>query len=158
MKNIAYAGAIVSVLGIDVDMVEELIAKKYVGKRSCSTPIIRRFISATISRRHISSPIVSAGDDGGDARANSDRREYRVRSGAVYAGATVAAWYPITPSTSVMDAFQAFCKRYRKDPETGKNNYLILQAEDELAAIGMVIGANGMALEHLRRHPDPEFP
>ena len=62
--------------------------------------------------------------------------------GAVYAGATVAAWYPITPSTSVMDAFQAFCKRYRRDPETGKNNFMILQAEDELAAIGMVIGAN----------------
>ena len=62
--------------------------------------------------------------------------------GAVYAGATVAAWYPITPSTSVMDAFQAFCRRFRRDPETGKNNYMIIQAEDELAAIGMVIGAN----------------
>ena len=61
--------------------------------------------------------------------------------GCVYAGATVAAWYPITPSTSVMDAFKEFCEKYRKDPETGKNNYLIIQAEDELAAIGMVIGA-----------------
>ena len=62
--------------------------------------------------------------------------------GCVYAGATVAAWYPITPSTSVMDAFKVFCEKYRKDPETGKNNYIILQAEDELAAIGMVIGAS----------------
>jgi 2-oxoglutarate ferredoxin oxidoreductase subunit alpha len=61
--------------------------------------------------------------------------------GCVFAGVTVAAWYPITPSTSVMDAFTQFCKQYRKDPETGKNNYCILQAEDELAAIGMVIGA-----------------
>ena len=61
--------------------------------------------------------------------------------GCVYAGATVAAWYPITPATSVMDAFKEFCERYRKDPETGKNNYVILQAEDEIAAIGMVIGA-----------------
>jgi 2-oxoglutarate ferredoxin oxidoreductase subunit alpha len=53
----------------------------------------------------------------------------------------VAAWYPITPATSVMDAFKQFCAEYRRDPETGKNNYCILQAEDELAAIGMVIGA-----------------
>ena len=62
--------------------------------------------------------------------------------GCVYAGATVAAWYPITPSTSMMDAFKVFCEQYRKDQDTGENNYLILQAEDELAAIGMVIGAS----------------
>jgi 2-oxoglutarate ferredoxin oxidoreductase subunit alpha len=61
--------------------------------------------------------------------------------GCLYAGATFAAWYPITPSTSVMDAFRGFCERYRRDAETGRNNYLIVQAEDELAAIGMVIGA-----------------
>ena len=62
--------------------------------------------------------------------------------GCVYAGATVAAWYPITPATSVMDAFKVFCEKYRHDPDTGKNNYVILQAEDELAAIGMVLGAS----------------
>jgi 2-oxoglutarate ferredoxin oxidoreductase subunit alpha len=62
--------------------------------------------------------------------------------GCLYAGATVAAWYPITPATSVMDAFKELCAKYRKDPETGKNNSCILQAEDELAAIGMVIGAS----------------
>src|SRR5947199_8513322 len=61
--------------------------------------------------------------------------------GCLYAGATVAAWYPITPSTSVLDAFTAFCEKYRVEPETGKRRYAILQAEDELAAIGMVIGA-----------------
>ncbi len=62
--------------------------------------------------------------------------------GCLYAGATVAAWYPITPATSVMDAFKVFCEEYRRDPDTGKNNYIILQAEDELAAIGMVLGAS----------------
>ncbi len=62
--------------------------------------------------------------------------------GCVYAGATVAAWYPITPATSVMDAFKAFCEKYRRDPDTGQNNFVILQAEDELAAIGMVLGAS----------------
>jgi len=61
--------------------------------------------------------------------------------GAVYGGATVAAWYPITPSTSVVDAFDKYCRRLRIDPGTGKKNYAIVQAEDELSAIGMVIGA-----------------
>ena len=62
--------------------------------------------------------------------------------GCVYAGATVGAWYPITPSTSLMDAFKGFCERYRVDPETGEHNFAVLQAEDELAAVGMVLGAS----------------
>jgi 2-oxoglutarate ferredoxin oxidoreductase subunit alpha len=62
--------------------------------------------------------------------------------GCLYAGATVAAWYPITPATSVMDGFKSFCEKFRKDPVTGKRNFCILQAEDELAAVGMVIGAS----------------
>ena len=62
--------------------------------------------------------------------------------GAIYGGATVAAWYPITPSTSVVDAFTKYAKKLRVDKETGRNNFAIVQAEDELAAIGMVIGAN----------------
>ena len=61
--------------------------------------------------------------------------------GAVYAGATIGAWYPITPSTSVMDAFSSFCERYRIDDKTGQANYCIIQAEDELSAMGMVLGA-----------------
>ena len=62
--------------------------------------------------------------------------------GCVYAGATVGAWYPITPSTSLMDAFKSFCDRLRVDADTGRKNYIMIQAEDELASIGMVIGAN----------------
>jgi 2-oxoglutarate ferredoxin oxidoreductase subunit alpha len=62
--------------------------------------------------------------------------------GCLYAGATVGAWYPITPSTSLMDAFRSFCQQYRIDPETDKRTYCIIQAEDELAAIGMVLGAS----------------
>jgi 2-oxoglutarate ferredoxin oxidoreductase subunit alpha len=64
--------------------------------------------------------------------------------GCVYAGATVGAWYPITPSTSLMDAFAEYCQRFRVDPETGQHKYCILQAADELAAAGMVIGASWM--------------
>ncbi len=61
--------------------------------------------------------------------------------GAVYGGATVCAWYPITPSTSLAEAFTKHCEELRVDPETGKNRFAIVQAEDEIASIGMVIGA-----------------
>jgi 2-oxoglutarate ferredoxin oxidoreductase subunit alpha len=61
--------------------------------------------------------------------------------GCVYGGATVAAWYPITPSSSVPEAFQKYCDKYRTDPSTGLNRFAIVQAEDELASIGMVVGA-----------------
>jgi 2-oxoglutarate ferredoxin oxidoreductase subunit alpha len=61
--------------------------------------------------------------------------------GCVYGGATVCAWYPITPSTSVVEAFQKYCQKYRQDPETGEARYAIVQAEDEIASIGMVTGA-----------------
>jgi 2-oxoglutarate ferredoxin oxidoreductase subunit alpha len=61
--------------------------------------------------------------------------------GCVYAGATVGAWYPITPSTSLMDAYKAFCKEFRMDEASGKKKFCIVQAEDELAAIGVVLGA-----------------
>jgi 2-oxoglutarate ferredoxin oxidoreductase subunit alpha len=142
MKNIAYAGAIVAVLGIDVEMVKDLIAKKFVGKERLLESNHRALhLGYDFARTHFQplsfqlEPMVTSDHiliDGNTATA----------LGAVYAGATVAAWYPITPSTSVMDAFQAFCKRFRRDPETGKNNFMIIQAEDELAAIGMVIGAN----------------
>src|SRR5918995_908760 len=62
--------------------------------------------------------------------------------GCLYAGATVGAWYPITPATSLMEAFKGFCQKYRREPDTSRNRFAILQAEDEIAAIGMVIGAS----------------
>ena len=61
--------------------------------------------------------------------------------GCVYGGATVAAWYPITPSSSLAEAFSRHCRRFRQDPDTGKARYAVIQAEDELASIGIVIGA-----------------
>jgi 2-oxoglutarate/2-oxoacid ferredoxin oxidoreductase subunit alpha len=76
-----------------------------------------------------------------------------VALGAIYGGATVAAWYPITPSTSVVDAFEKYCNRLRIDPGSGNKNFAIVQAEDELAAIGMAIGAAGTA-----RAPSPPPP
>ncbi len=61
--------------------------------------------------------------------------------GAMFAGVTVATWYPITPSSSLVEALIGYLERYRKDPATGKATYAVVQAEDEIAAIGMVLGA-----------------
>jgi 2-oxoglutarate ferredoxin oxidoreductase subunit alpha len=143
MKNIAYAGALVSILKVDMDIVNELLEETFAGKKSLLASNHRALqLGYEYAQDHLE-PVpfrlekMNANEgkiliDGNTATA----------LGCVYAGATVAAWYPITPSTSVMDAFKRFCDKYRKDPETGKYNYISIQAEDELAAIGMVIGAS----------------
>ena len=147
MKNIAYAGALAALLDMDMKVVDALLEEKYGAKKAmmalnhkaiqlgyryakqqfqCPLPFRLKTMDGSHSTRD------SIMIDGNTALA----------LGCVYAGATVAAWYPITPSTSLMDAFRGFCGDLRKDPETGKNNFCILQAEDELSAIGMVLGAN----------------
>ena len=143
MKNIAYAGTLVAALQVDMEIVAELLAQKYAGKKKLSESNTRALrLGYDYARDHFDLPLpfhLAKMD------ANNDKilidGNTAIALGCVYAGATVAAWYPITPSTSAMDAFKVFCEKYRKDPETGKNNYIIIQAEDELAAIGMVIGA-----------------
>jgi 2-oxoglutarate ferredoxin oxidoreductase subunit alpha len=144
LKNIAYAGALVGLLDIDVPIVEELLAETFAGKAALRESNRQALhMGCDFARQHFECPLpfrldkMNANDekiliDGNTATA----------LGCLFAGETVAAWYPITPATSVMDAFRRFCEKYRKDPETGRNNYLIMQAEDELAAIGMVIGAS----------------
>jgi 2-oxoglutarate ferredoxin oxidoreductase subunit alpha len=143
MKNIAYAGALVAALRIDMPIIEELLAERFSGKkalRESNRQALR--IGYEYAEREFECPLPFYLEK---MEANSDKilidGNTATALGCLYAGATVAAWYPITPATSVMDAFRQFCAKYRRDPETGKNNYLILQAEDELAAIGMVIGA-----------------
>jgi 2-oxoglutarate ferredoxin oxidoreductase subunit alpha len=144
MKNIAYAGTLVALLNVDMAVIEELLGEKYGAKKALRESnqralrlgydyAIREFQCPL--RFHLERMNGNAGKiliDGNTATA----------LGCIYAGATVAAWYPITPATSVMDAFKHFCEKYRRNPETGENNSIILQAEDELAAIGMVIGAS----------------
>jgi 2-oxoglutarate ferredoxin oxidoreductase subunit alpha len=143
MKNIGYAGSLVAILDIDMPTVEELLAERFAGKkalRESNRQALRLGYEYAKERFECPLPFHLEKMD-----ANSDKilidGNTATALGCLYAGATVAAWYPITPATSVMDAFKMFCEKYRRDPETGQNNYLILQAEDELAAIGMVIGA-----------------
>jgi len=143
MKNISYVGALVAFLDIDHQVIEDLLTEKF-GRK----PALRDSNKAALqigyeyAREHFTCPLPLQLER---MDANSDKilidGNTAAGLGCVYAGATVAAWYPITPSTSVMDAFREFCEKYRHDPATGRNNYTILQAEDELAAIGMVIGA-----------------
>ena len=143
MKNIAYAGALAALLEFDMALVEGMLVEKY-GKKKAMIESNRAAIrlGSDYAKAHFPCPLPFSLEpmdrtrdcvlmDGNTATA----------LGCLYAGATVAAWYPITPATSVMDSFRILCERHRKDPETGKNNFIILQAEDELAAIGMVLGA-----------------
>jgi 2-oxoglutarate ferredoxin oxidoreductase subunit alpha len=144
MKNIAYAGSIAALLNVDMGVVGRLLEEKFARKKAMlesNHKALSLGYDYAIKNFDCPLPFRLATMD-----ANRDKilidGNTATALGCVYAGATVAAWYPITPSTSVMDAFKDFCEKYRRDPETGKNNYLILQAEDELAAIGMVIGAS----------------
>ncbi len=144
MKNIAYAGTLVALLDVDMAVVEQLLDEKFAAKkamRESNTKALR--LGYDYAKEHFQCPLPFHLEK---MNANQDKilidGNTAAALGCVYAGATVAAWYPITPSTSCMDAFKEFCEKYRKDPETGDNNFCILQAEDELGAIGMVIGAS----------------
>lgn len=143
MKNIAYAGSLVALLDIEMGVVEELLHQTY-GKKKALLESNRKALALghEFAKKNFECPLAFRTQR---MNANGDKilidGNTATALGALYAGCTVAAWYPITPATSVMEAFQRLCERYRKDPVTGKNHFAILQAEDELAAIGIVIGA-----------------
>jgi 2-oxoglutarate ferredoxin oxidoreductase subunit alpha len=146
MKNIGYVGALVALLDIEMDVVKGMLEEKFSHKPSLidsNFTAIR--MGAEYAREHWDCPLpirvrrMDAARDHVMVTGNA-----ATALGCVYAGATVGAWYPITPATSVMDGFKEWCQRFRVDPETGKHDYCIIQAEDELAAAGMVIGAGWM--------------
>src|SRR5512132_1200801 len=141
-KNIVYVGALAALLDIDTAQVEKLIAEQYRGKEKLLEPNVKALhMGRDYAREHLQ-PI-------GLKVRKSDRVGNKVflegnsaaALGCVYGGATVAAWYPITPSSSMADAFGRHCRKFRTDPDSGRSRYAIVQAEDELASIGMVIGA-----------------
>jgi 2-oxoglutarate/2-oxoacid ferredoxin oxidoreductase subunit alpha len=144
LKNIAYAGALIAILNIDMGTVEELLDERFSGKkalRDSNRQALR--IGYEYACEHFQCPLpfhLEAMNENADKILIDGNTAAAL--GCIYAGATVAAWYPITPATSLMDAFRDLCQKYRRDPQTGENNFVILQAEDELAAIGMVIGAS----------------
>jgi len=143
MKNIAYAGTLVALLGIDLAIVEQMLKEKYAKKPALMDSNSRAIrLGYDYAKAHFECPLpirLEKRDETKDSILIDGNTATAL--GAVYAGATVAAWYPITPSTSVLDSFKSLCERYRTDKVTGERRYCILQAEDELAAVGMIIGA-----------------
>ncbi|MDR3694842.1 2-oxoacid:acceptor oxidoreductase subunit alpha [Mucilaginibacter sp.] len=143
-KNIVYVGALAQLLGIEFSVLETLLAEQFNGKEKLIAPNIKALkLGAQYILDNYNYPIdlkLERRDLIGDKIMIDGNAACGL--GAVYGGATVVAWYPITPSTSVVEAFEGYAKKMRIDKETGKHNYAIVQAEDELAAIGMVIGAN----------------
>jgi 2-oxoglutarate ferredoxin oxidoreductase subunit alpha len=142
-KNIVYLGALSALLDMDVEAVQQAIAAQFKGKEKL---VPANFAALEKGRawaqENLSCPIglrLKRADAVGD-RIFTDGNN-AAALGAVYGGATVCAWYPITPSTSLAEAFEKHCGKLRKDPATGAKRYAIVQAEDELASIGMVIGA-----------------
>jgi 2-oxoglutarate/2-oxoacid ferredoxin oxidoreductase subunit alpha len=143
-KNIIYVGALSALLNIEFSAIEGLLADQFKGKEKLIPPNVKALqLGAEYVQKNFKYPLdfrVERRDLLKDAIMIDGNSACGL--GAVYAGATVAAWYPITPSTSVVEAFSGYAEELRVDKETGKNNFAIVQAEDELAALGMVIGAN----------------
>jgi 2-oxoglutarate ferredoxin oxidoreductase subunit alpha len=143
MKNIAYVGVLAALLDIDLDVITTLLEETFAKKIKLVPMNLEAIrIGYDYVKEHFECPLpvrVEKMDKTADHIIIDGNTA--IGLGCVYAGATVGAWYPITPSTSVMDAFKAFAKQFRIDDETGGKKFCIVQAEDELAAIGVVLGA-----------------
>lgn len=143
-KNIIYVGALSTLLDIEFGVLEALVSEQFKGKEKLIAPNINALqLGVKYVKEHHSYPL----------NIRVERRDLLKEKillngnkaagiGAVYGGATVASWYPITPSTSLVEGYEKYAEKYRVDKETGKKNFAIVQAEDELAALGMAIGAN----------------
>ena len=142
-KNIIYVGALSALLDVEAEVFEKLFAEQYKGKeRLLASNVQALHLGRDYVKAHMAYPLgirVQRADAVGNQIFTDGNSAAGL--GLVYGGATVAAWYPITPSTSVPEAFQKYCEKFRVDPETGQHRYAIVQAEDELASIGMVVGA-----------------
>lgn len=140
-KNICYVGVLAQLLGIDAELVKELLGKEFKGKDKLIAPNFKAF---ELGRAYAEANIPPIGLRLRHADKVGDRifveGNDAASLGAVYGGATFCAWYPITPSTSLAEGFQKYCTMLRKDAD-GKNRFAIVQAEDEIASIGMVMGA-----------------
>jgi 2-oxoglutarate ferredoxin oxidoreductase subunit alpha len=141
-KNIVYVGALAALLGIEPAVIEQLIAEQFEGRAKLIAANVEAlnmgvdYVKANLEPLRLQ---VRRADQVGDhiyVEGNA-----AAALGAVYGGATVCAWYPITPSTSLAEAFTGYCEDLRTDPKTGKARYAIIQAEDEIASIGIVVGA-----------------
>ncbi len=146
-KNIMVLGALAELMDVDPHVIQTLFSEQYKGKERLLESNVRALQSGgSFAREHLQPPL-GGGVGLRVKRANAVGDRIFVEGnaatalGCVYGGATVCAWYPITPSSSVAEAFISYCKKLRHDPDTGEARYAIVQAEDEIASIGMVVGA-----------------
>ncbi len=144
MKNMAYVGVIAALLDLDLHVLHDLVREMFASKVKLIDLNMQAIaLGFDYAKENFSCPLCFRVEP-------MDRTKGKVMIdgntaaglGCVYAGATFGAWYPITPSTSLMDGFAKYCAQLRVDKDTGKHKYCIIQAEDELAAAGMVIGAS----------------
>ena len=143
-KNIAYVGALSELLDMEYEIFEELISEQFASKKNLIEPNLKALnIGRDYVLNNLPYPIGLTLErmDQNDGKILISGNE-AAGLGAVYGGATICAWYPITPSTSLAEGFEKYAKKFRVDEKTGKNLYASVQAEDELSAIGMAIGAN----------------
>ncbi|MEZ4417983.1 MAG: 2-oxoacid:acceptor oxidoreductase subunit alpha [Gemmatimonadota bacterium] len=144
MKNIVYTGALAALFDMDMTVIQHLLEETFAKKKALlDSNFLAVRLGYEYAKEHFECPLpirLQRLDETSDHIIIDGNTAAAL--GCVYAGATVGAWYPITPSTSLMDGFTRFCRQFRTDPETGEKNYAIIQAEDELSAAGMVIGAN----------------
>ena len=143
-KNLGYVGLLASILEMDKEIYVSLIEEQFKGKEKLIEPNVK---ALNIGYKY-------AEDNFKDfceiKVKNSNKTEGLILTsgndaaglGCVYGGATVCAWYPITPSTSLAESFDKYSEKFRVEVGTDKNKYAFIQAEDELAAMGMTIGAN----------------
>jgi len=144
LKNIMYSGVLGALFDLDLEVMKQLLGESYAKKKALLDQNVQALeMGYQYAKEHFTCPlnlrVQHLDKTSGHVMIDGNTA---AGLGCMYAGATVGAWYPITPSTSLMDAFKNFCQRWRVDAETGERNYVIVQAEDELAAIGVVIGAS----------------
>ena len=142
-KNIVYLGALSALLNIDFEIITGMVSEQYKGKDDLIKPNITAMeLGRSYAHDYMKSPLpiqVRASDGVGDRILIDGNAAAAL--GAIYGGATICAWYPITPSTSMAEAFEQHASKLRVDSDTSRKNYAVIQAEDELAAMGIVIGA-----------------
>jgi len=143
-KNILYVGALAQLLGIEMGVIEALFGEQFRGKERLLASNVRALhLGRDFAAEHLRHETVGLRVDKRDCVGERILVDGNTAAalGCVYGGASVCAWYPITPSSSVAEAFQKYCAKLRVDPATGEHRYAIVQAEDEIASIGMVTGA-----------------
>ncbi|WP_300513396.1 2-oxoacid:acceptor oxidoreductase subunit alpha [Aliiroseovarius sp.] len=149
LKNVVYVGAMAALIDIDFRVLKDLLNDQFKGKEKLISSNVHALeMGYQYATENFQCPLPIRLESGVNLASHILESDHILMNGntaaalgAIYGGATVAAWYPITPSTSVVDAFAKYAERMRIDAGTGKKNFAIVQAEDELSAMGMVVGA-----------------